>query len=1230
MRNSPINITKKPLKNQSNPLPNIMSSNKRKRDSNESQNPKPPKEPRIGGRPMVVMHLSWSHHPEIPVRTLLDSGAQIFTISEAIVKKYGIPCWKREAPLKMNNFEGQSVSNAGWKYTEPLDLRHQQHHDRQSFEVSPMEPSFDMVLPHWYLQVHQPSGFFDNCPRFVSEWCQYNCTKEKSGQLDIEYDPHLLENVDPTTVGTLDIVGVCGQGVELSDWRSLVPKRYQEYSDLFDPEGISAELPPHRSYDHAIDLKDGSQPPWGPIYALSQVELDALKEYLEEMLRTGKIRPSKSPAGAPILFVPKPHGRGLRLCVDYRGLNKVTILNRYPLPLMNELRDRVQGSKIFSKIDLKSGYNLVRIKEGDEWKTAFRTRYGHYEYLVMPFGLANAPATFQAMINEVLRGLIDHGVVVYLDDILIYSPTDEEHTHIVTDVLQRLQQNGLAIAPEKCEWHVPKVEFLGYIISSDGVSMAEDKVKTLLEWNPPTNVTAVQSFLGFANFYHRFIEGFSKVCKPLTDLTKKGLRWQWTEDAQKAFDELKRRFTSAPILRHFDPSLPTVMETDASDFAIGAVLSQQVDNRLHPIAFHSRKMDKAEINYEIHDKEMLAIVSGFKEWRRYLEGARYQITVFTDHKNLEYFTTTKVLKRGQTRWAQELAGYDFKIVYRPGSQNGKPDALSRRPEYRPLKGGGSAEENENQPIYRLLRPDQLVSVDGAQVVLSSLSVQSIPKVKFHQSLLEEVFASGQQDAEWMEEYEKAMSSNASADMEYTEGSLYYKGRLYIPDSLELKRSIVSREHDTLVAGHMGQDKTVELVRRNFFWPQMDSWIRDYVGSCDECQKNKASRHARYGLLQPLEVPYAPWDSISMDFITDLPLSDGHDSLWVIVDRFTKMAHFIPLKTDGKKAPDLARIFLREVWRLHGLPSTIISDRDARFTSKFWETITATLNIKRGMSTAFHPQTDGQTERVNQSIEPYLRTFCNYEQDNWSEMLPMGEYAYNNSVTTATGLSPFYANFGYHPRTSWPVELEAMNPAGRNYAHWMTSVHAFCKKTLEHTRERMGRYYDKKSKEAPKLKVGDLVMLNSKNLRTRRPSKKLDHKMQGPFEIEKVISPTAMRLKLPPRWRIHNAFHVSLLEPYRTSSKSSRAPPDPQRVLEEADEMDIDVEEGQWEIEEIMGSSYDKDGNVKYLTKWVGFPEEENWTEEPWEHFVGSGEGMIKAFHKKHRNAARDPRVKLRG
>jgi len=418
------------------------------------------------------------------------------------------------------------------------------------------------------------------------------------------------------------------------------------------------------------------------------------------MEKSGKIRRSTSPAGSPILFVPKNSGRGLRLCVDYQGLNAITIPNRYPLPLMQELQDRVQGAKWFTKLDLKNGFNLIRIREGDEWKTAFRTRYGLYEFQVMPFSLTNAPSTFQDMMNHVLSDILDVGVLAYMDDILIYAKTEEEHDRLVKEVLTRLQRNGLAVAPEKCVWKAEEVEFLGYIIGREGIKMSTTKVEAVLSWKTPNSLMEVQSFLGFANFYRRFIKDYSKVARPLTELTKKetGTKWAWTEEAGKAFKELKTRFTTAPILAHFDAIKPVIIETDASDFAIGAVLSQRDrENRLHPVAFHSRKFQPAEINYEIHDKELLAVVDAFKHWRRYCEGAVHPVQVLSDHQNLEYFTTTKVPNRRQARWAQELAGIDFKIYYRSGAQNGKPDALSRCSEYRPKKGGV-----ENQPITTIL------------------------------------------------------------------------------------------------------------------------------------------------------------------------------------------------------------------------------------------------------------------------------------------------------------------------------------------------------------------------------------------------------------------------------------------------------------------------------------------------------------------------------------------------
>jgi len=451
------------------------------------------------------------------------------------------------------------------------------------------------------------------------------------------------------------------------------------------------------------------------------------------------------------------------------------------------------------------------------------------------------------------------------------------------------------------------------------------------------------------------------------------------------------------------------------------------------------------------------------------------------------------------------------------------------------------------------------------------------------------------------------------------GCVYRKGMLWVPADEALIRSILESEHDTKVAGHMGQDKTIELIRRNFWWPKMDERIIDFVRSCTLCQKDKAARHRPYGLLNPLELPYAPWQSIAMDFITDLPLSEGCDQLWVVIDRFTKMAHFIALPKDGKTASDLANIFAREIWRFHGLPADIVSDRDSRFTSDVWKGFLRLTGIRSRMSTAFHLQTDGQTERLNQTIEAYLRSFVNHEQDDWVSLLPTAEFAYNNSITTATGISPFFANFGFHHTAANPTADETLHPASTVYAHWMKAVHEETSMALAKAQERMRRYADPNRKEAPAYQVGDLVMLNGRNIQTRRPSRKLDHKNHGPFQIEKIISPLAVKLTLPRKWKIHNVFHVSLVEPYRVGN---RAPPDPSKILREADDIEGSQE---YDVDEIMGSTK-KGHRVLYLVKRLDFPDRRDWTEEPFDDFSVGGLDILRSFHSKNPDAPRDYRL----
>ncbi len=458
---------------------------------------------------------------------------------------------------------------------------------------------------------------------------------------------------------------------------SNVPEEYLDLKEVFS-KSRAASLPPHRPYDCAIDLVPGMSPPKGRLYSLSVPEREAMEKYISDSLTAGFIRPSSSPAGAGFFFVAKKDG-SLRPCIDYRGVNNITVKNTYPLPLMSSAFERLQGASIFTKLDLRNAYHLVRIREGDEWKTAFNTPRGHFEYLVMPFGLSNSPAVFQALVNDVLRDMVDQFIYVYLDDILIFSSSLQEHVQHVRRVLQRLLENGLFVKAEKCAFHAQSVPFLGFIVSPEGVRMDPDRVKAVVNWPTPDSRKALLRFLGFANFYRRFIRNFSQLAAPLTALTSTKMTFRWSNAAEAAFTKLRGRFVSAPILRAPDPTRQFVVEVDASEVGVGAVLSQRAtsDDKVHPCAFFSHRLSPAEHNYDIGNRELLAVKLALEEWRHWLEGSGVPFIVWTDHKNLEYIQSAKRLNSRQARWALFFGRFDFSISYRPGSKNIKPDALSR-------------------------------------------------------------------------------------------------------------------------------------------------------------------------------------------------------------------------------------------------------------------------------------------------------------------------------------------------------------------------------------------------------------------------------------------------------------------------------------------------------------------------------------------------------------------------
>jgi hypothetical protein len=668
--------------------------------------------------------------------------------------------------------------------------------------------------------------------------------------------------------------------------RDPIPDYVKIFGQVFSEEGF-AKLPNRKPWDHAIELVPGAQPKGCKVYPISVTEQSELDHFLTENLKTGHIRQSKSPMASPVFFIKKKDG-SLQLVQDYWMLNDMTVKNKYPLPLISELVNQLRGAKYFTKLDVRWGFNNVRIQEGDEWKAAFRTNRGLFEPLVMFFGLTNSPATFQTMMNDIFTDMISEGVVVvYLDDILIFTKDLEEHCRITHQVLGRLAEHQLYLRPEKCEFEKTRIEYLGLIISENRVEMDPVKVAGVAEWPEPSNKREVQSFLGFANFYRQFIKDFSHHARPLFNLTKNEQKWHWGSSKASAFQKLKELVTSAPVLTTPADDQPFRIEADSSDFATGAVLSQlsTEDRKWHLVAYYSKSLLETERNYKIHDKEMLAIIRALDEWRHFLEGATHKVEIWTDHKNLEYFMSARKLNRRQARWSLTLARFDFVMHHQPGKSMGKSDALSRRANH----GDGS----ENNRDLTLLTPNFLAvrALEGLEVVGQDRDLLRLIRRE----------TKGEELEDTVKQAVKALKSTSARSIhssEWTEadGVLYFRGKIYVPPTADIRRKIVALHHDSHIAGHPGRWKTLKLVTRNYWGPHMSRYIGQYTATCDLCLRTKVLRQPPTGHLEPLPTPDIHWDTISVDFVVELPESDGYDAIMVVVDSLCKRAHFQPVNT----------------------------------------------------------------------------------------------------------------------------------------------------------------------------------------------------------------------------------------------------------------------------------------------------------------------------------------------
>lgn len=874
-------------------------------------------------------------------------------------------------------------------------------------------------------------------------------------------------------------------------------------------------LPPERHIQFSIDELPGYSPPFRAPYRLSPPQLAEVRRQLDDFMAKGWIRPACSPYGAPIMVVLKKTG-DMRIVLDYRQLNAQTVKLHYPLPRIDDLLDATSGATVFSKLDLQSGYYQIRMHPDSVPKTAFVTPYGQFEWLVMPMGVTGAPSVFQMQMQTMLGPLLHKCVVVYLDDILVYSKSIEEHAEHLDAVLSLMSEHGFYAKPSKCMFAVPEISFLGHVLSAAGVSPEKDKMQAVLDWPVPTDQHQLRSFLGLVGYYRRFIPAFSHVAFPLFQLLKGNVATRfgsslWGHEQQHAFDRLKHLMVSAPILKVYDPLRPLVLCADASDYAFGSVLMQEYDGVLHPVCYYSRKFTAAEVNYPVHDREFLAIIDSIKTWMHYVEGVA--LTIKSDHKSLRHFWQQTTLSKRQIRWLDAIQHLDLHIEYIPGKDNVLADALSRRPD---LQGG------EEQQSVEDLSPDEKAVMSAAPMTAATSG--------FWEAL---------KDAIATDELGKIWLRKPPPGFLAEDGVLYrvmVDGlRIWIPKSAtKIQRLLIQEAHDSMSGGHMGNAATYNKLRRQFTWDGISVDVATYVRSCHNCQVNKSSTLAPAGLLQPMPVPERKWQVISLDFMTDFPVTkDQYDSCLVVVDKLTKFVVCCPT-TKHVDAYGVAQLLMKHVVVPYGgFPEVIISDRDRKFTSHLWQQLFTAMGARFAMSSSYHAETDGQTERTNRVVQQVLRCYAMEHDSSWDELLHIAQYVINTNVHTSTKYSPYELMFGMQP--CLPSVLAA--PPNRSHSvaavdEMLTSMYtslAQAKKHLAAAQQAQAAYANKWRRHV-EYAVGDLVLLSTENLNIKL-CKKLKPRFVGPFPVDVVVNPVAIKLKLPRSIGLHPVVHVSQVKRY---------------------------------------------------------------------------------------------------
>jgi hypothetical protein len=848
-------------------------------------------------------------------------------------------------------------------------------------------------------------------------------------------------------------------------------------------------------------------------YRLSKAEQEEVDKQAQDMASKGIIERSNSPWNSPVILVKKKDGT-FRFCVDFRALNAITKQDAYPLPNISDYLDALGKAKYFTVMDLISGYWQILLDSADREKTAFSTRNGHWQFNVMPFGLSGAPATFQRAMDVLLSGCLWHFALVYLDDIIVFSNTWEEHLKHLDEVLTRLNKSNFKVKLEKCQFACETVKFLGHVISRDGIHPDPDKIAKIKDTPAPKNVTSLQRFLGLCNYYRKFVKDFAEIARPLYDLVGSTKTWNWTSECDAAFNNLKEALTSEPVMVTFpNYSHDFVLETDASEMAIGAVLNQVIDGEKKVIAYYSQVLDKHQRNYSITEKECLAVVKGIHHFRHYLFGRKF--TVITDHECLVWLKTLKEPHGRLARWLLRLQEYQFTIQYRRGKENFAADALTREPVVQEVMGifddfNLAAEQREDEEL---------------KLIIDYLETEKLPNDEYLRTKLIALKEHYALDENGVLLHIERLSTKQSAF------------QIAIPWHL---RSVILRQcHSDSTAGHFGFQRTFHLVRAKYYWDTMFRDVNNFVKICKRCQEGKLRRRKKIGYLKSIKAT-EPFEIIGMDFIGPLKESRrGKKFILVITDYFTKWPEAFALK--DSTAELVAEVLMKKFIPRHGVPMKILTDRGSQFTSKLLKELFRLMKIKKMETTAYHPQCDGLVERMNGTLKQLLQMHCDTEKRDWDDWIPLALFAYRRTKHPVTGHSPFFLVHGREPNVPIDTIINMKIDENVNLPRYtrdlilrlqeaFKSADAQINKKKEEQQEQYNR-----RREDEEFSVGDWILVE----RIAKPGDdKFKQPFEGPFKIRKKLSALNYRLEDIHGNKIDKTFNIVQLKKVNFNDISS--------------------------------------------------------------------------------------------